>query len=515
MLLEGQQKQQPVRSEPEVTLPMIGLSQADDTPRNEQPSLWQSIAVRKLAVSDAIVVFVSVLTTQIAWLGWDSGNVSLSPWRQTLGGLPYYAVTILIVLLWLFALYVTNSRDVRILGSDSTEYSRVASASLHVFGIVAMVAYFAKIDLARGFIALAFPVGTFALLISRWLWRKWLNRQWSSGKMRTRVLISGSLDSAQTIADRLLVAKPSPYDIAAIVVPASELRSAGTHTEVRGHSLQVIPFSKDVSALMDSLDASTLILSGGHSLSARAIRDIQWSLKPEYQRLVISSGLTGVGAPRLAVRPVAGLPLLQVEPPVFTKPAYFAKRTFDIVASGLGIILISPFLLIIALAVKLGDGGPIIFKQERVGLNGQTFNMLKFRSMRVDAEKILADLKKQQSADAGNSVMFKMKDDPRVTKVGKFLRRYSLDELPQLFNVLNGTIPLRILKTRPEFSEKSMGAFALPAKSSTNKGKAFSQVVSCFANGLRMRRISKFNCNRIRGMEAQFLAKPVFGAVCA
>jgi exopolysaccharide biosynthesis polyprenyl glycosylphosphotransferase len=204
----------------------------------------------------------------------------------------------------------------------------------------------------------------------------------------------------------------------------------------------VIPFSKDVSALMDSLDASTLILSGGHSLSARAIRDIQWSLKPEYQRLVISSGLTGVGAPRLAVRPVAGLPLLQVEPPVFTKPAYFAKRTFDIVASGLGIILISPFLLIIALAVKLGDGGPIIFKQERVGLNGQTFNMLKFRSMRVDAEKILADLKKQQSADAGNSVMFKMKDDPRVTKVGKFLRRYSLDELPQLFNVLNGTMSL-------------------------------------------------------------------------
>ena len=90
-----------------------------------------------------------------------------------------------------------------------------------------------------------------------------------------------------------------------------------------------------------------------------------------------------------------------------------------------------------------------------------------------------------------------------------------LDELLNFWSVLKGDIPLRILKTRPEFSEKSMGAFALPAKSSTNKGKAFSQVVSCFANGLRMRRISKFNCNRIRGMEAQFLAKPVFGAVCA
>lgn len=111
--------------------------------------------------------------------------------------------------------------------------------------------------------------------------------------------------------------------------------------------------------------------------------------------------------------------------------------------------------------------------------------------------------------------MFKMKDDPRVTKIGRFIRKHSIDEFPQFLNVFLGQIPLRILKTRPEFSEKSMGAFALPAKSSTNKGKAFSQVVSCFANGLRMRRISKFNCNRIRGMEAQFLAKPVFGAVCA
>ena len=109
-----------------------------------------------------------------------------------------------------------------------------------------------------------------------------------------------------------------------------------------------------------------------------------------------------------------------------------------------------------------------------------------------------------------------MREDKAVmTPIGAMLRKTSIDELPQFVNIVKGDIPLRILKTRPEFSEKSMGAFALPAKSSTNKGKAFSQVVSCFANGLRMRRISKFNCNRIRGMEAQFLAKPVFGAVCA
>jgi exopolysaccharide biosynthesis polyprenyl glycosylphosphotransferase len=150
----------------------------------------------------------------------------------------------------------------------------------------------------------------------------------------------------------------------------------------------------------------------------------------------------GVSSPRLAVKPVAGLPLVQVEPPAFTKPALFAKRVFDIVSSLLGIIVLSPLLLGIAIAVKLGDGGPVIFKQERVGLHGKTFNMLKFRSMRVDAEQVLAELKAQQSTDAGNSTLFKMKDDPRVTKVGKVLRRYSLDEFPQLFNVLKGDMSL-------------------------------------------------------------------------
>ena len=90
-----------------------------------------------------------------------------------------------------------------------------------------------------------------------------------------------------------------------------------------------------------------------------------------------------------------------------------------------------------------------------------------------------------------------------------------MDEIPQFWNVFKGDIPLRILKTRPEFSEKSMGAFALPAKSSTNKEKAFSQVASCFVSGLRTRRISEFNCKRVGSMGGQFLAKPVFKAVCS
>ena len=187
----------------------------------------------------------------------------------------------------------------------------------------------------------------------------------------------------------------------------------------------------------------------------------------------------------------------------------FTKRAFDIVFSAFVLVSFSWLFVIVAIAIKIDDPkGPVFFKQKRVGKDGKEFNMYKFRSMCVDAEDRLAELRELNEK---SGPVFKIAADPRITRVGKWLRKLSLDEFPQFINVLRSDIPLRILKTRPEFSEKSMGAFALPAKSSTNKEEAFSQVVSCFASGLRMRRISGFNCNCISGMETQFLAKPVFG----
>ena len=201
--------------------------------------------------------------------------------------------------------------------------------------------------------------------------------------------------------------------------------------------------------------------------------------------------------------PLPGDDVIELEMPVVGgNLAYrFVKRAFDVVSCSCALIILAIPMGVIALKIKSESPGPVIFAQRRVGKGGRIFNVYKFRSMYIDAEV--------------RGARWAQGDDPRVTPFGKVMRKTRMDEIPQFWNVVKGDIPLRILKTRPEFSEKSMGAFALPAKSSTNKGKAFSQVVSCFANGLRMRRISKFNCNRIRGMEAQFLAKPVFGSVCA
>ena len=186
------------------------------------------------------------------------------------------------------------------------------------------------------------------------------------------------------------------------------------------------------------------------------------------------------------------------EPVVGGSIAYrFVKRAFDVVSCGCALIILAIPMGIIALKIKSESPGPVIYAQRRVGKGGKIFNVYKFRSMYTDAE--------------ARGAQWARGDDPRVTPFGKVMRKTRVDEIPQFWNVFKGDIPLRILKTRPEFSEKSMGAFALPAKSSTNRGKAFSQVASCFASGLRTCRISEFNCNRISGMKTQFFAKPVFG----
>jgi exopolysaccharide biosynthesis polyprenyl glycosylphosphotransferase len=171
------------------------------------------------------------------------------------------------------------------------------------------------------------------------------------------------------------------------------------------------------------------------------MRELSWGLEPGHQHLVVAPSLTDIGGPRIHTRPVAGLPLIHVETPRYEGKRLFAKRSFDLLAAAALIVLLSPFLASIAIAIRLSTPGSVLFRQERIGINGVPFKMLKFRSMVVDAESQLGVLRGQTRLE-GNSVMFKMKNDPRVTPIGRFLRRFSLDELPQLFNVFHGSMSL-------------------------------------------------------------------------
>jgi exopolysaccharide biosynthesis polyprenyl glycosylphosphotransferase len=169
------------------------------------------------------------------------------------------------------------------------------------------------------------------------------------------------------------------------------------------------------------------------------LRELAWSLEGAGVELLVDPGLVEVAGPRMHIRPLMGFPLLHVEEPHFTGWRRGVKRVSDLVLASVGLVLLAPVLLAIAAVVKLQDGGPVIFRQTRVGRGGQLFTMLKFRSMVTDAETRKADL---MSRNEGNGGLFKLRADPRITRVGRILRDFSLDELPQLFNVLAGSMSL-------------------------------------------------------------------------
>jgi exopolysaccharide biosynthesis polyprenyl glycosylphosphotransferase len=183
----------------------------------------------------------------------------------------------------------------------------------------------------------------------------------------------------------------------------------------------------------------TVIVAGQPRGGSRYIRDLGWALEGTATDLVLASRLTDVAGPRIHFRPVEGLPLIHVEIPQFEGGKHVLKRMLDIVLAGAALVVLAVPMLIVGLLVRMDSSGPALFRQDRVGRNGSTFKMLKFRSMVVDAEARLAEL---NDKNEGNGLLFKVKDDPRVTRIGRVIRKFSIDEFPQLWNVLVGEMSL-------------------------------------------------------------------------
>ena len=212
-------------------------------------------------------------------------------------------------------------------------------------------------------------------------------------------------------------------------------------TEPRS-GLPVLGHKPEAHAILEAIDrcqADAVAVSAGVQLHPQTLRHLGWELAARNVGLIMAPALTDIAGPRIHTQQVAGLPLIHVTTPALDGGQRVAKRLFDVIVSGGLIVLASPVLAVIALVLKLTDPGPVLFKQDRVGIEGKPFGMLKFRSMVVDAERRLAELEHQNE---GNGVLFKMRNDPRITPVGRFLRKYSLDELPQLFNIFAGSMSL-------------------------------------------------------------------------
>jgi exopolysaccharide biosynthesis polyprenyl glycosylphosphotransferase len=394
---------------------------------------WRERYAVRLAVTDFLAVVWVVFGVQLAWLGLDVEAQGLNSAGSEIS---YSVISSVIVVAWLAVLGLYGSRADRVIGVGSSEYKLVVDASTRLFGLVAIVAFLFKIDLARGYILIAFPLGVLVLLASRWMWRQWLGVQRAEGRFSSRVLLVGSEASAAHLAHELARYPAAGYQVIGACVPFGE-----SNETLRGTSVPVLGDLSFLHNALESTGADTVVITSAEELSPQGVRELSWSLEPGRQHLVVAPSLTGVAGPRIHTRPVAGLPLIHVETPRYGGAKAVGKRALDLFGSSILIFLLSPLLVGIAIAIKLSSPGPIFFKQERVGISGEPFRMLKFRSMVVEAESLLEGLRDTERRE-GNQVLFKMRNDPRVTAIGRFLRRFSLDELPQLLNVLGGTMAL-------------------------------------------------------------------------
>ncbi|WP_105034943.1 sugar transferase [Cryobacterium aureum] len=394
---------------------------------------WHDIYSARLTFTDFLVLIWVVFGVQIAWFGFDRANLAV---RSSDLAVSYTVVSVVLIAAWMAVLSLYGTRNDRVLGTGFDEYKLIAGASIRLFGLLAIVAYLFKIDVARGYILLAFPLGIVVLMLSRWMWRQWLVAQRARGQFSSRVILIGAQESSARVAAELRTRLGAGYLVVGACVTSGEASDY-----LPGTSIPIIGDIDDVHTALDSFDADTVIITSSDDISPTRMRELSWSLEPGRHHLIMVPRLIDVGGPRIHTRPVAGLPLIHVETPRYEGHTLFTKRAFDIVISTLLIVALSPALAAIALAVRFSGPGPVLFSQKRVGHNGHLFKMFKFRSMVADAEARLAALQDTPRV-VGNTVMFKMQNDPRVTPAGRFLRRFSLDELPQLFNVLAGTMSL-------------------------------------------------------------------------
>lgn len=393
---------------------------------------WRVRYVHRLRIADIFAVSWAVTGAYVVRFGVADAE-SGEPY-----GAEYAVLAVILALAWCAMLEVWGSREAKILGSGSEEYKRVLAASAWLFGFVAVVSYALKIDTARGFVGLAFPAGVLGLIIARWIFRQHLVLERKRGKSGAKVLIIGGPHSAAHLVSSLSSAPAAGYRPTAVHLPGADanLESSSFGVPVTGTSSD---FDSILTTIVDA-EVDAVAISAGVNIHPKDLRRLGWELAARDIGMIMAPALTDIAGPRIHTQPVAGLPLIHVSTPKLTGGKKVAKRAFDIAFSGLLVLALSPVFAAIALLVRLTDPGPVFYRQQRVGLRGSTFYMLKFRSMRVNADAQLQTLLAAQGS--ADTPLFKISNDPRITPLGRFLRKYSIDELPQLLNVLNGSMSL-------------------------------------------------------------------------
>ena len=396
------------------------------TPHNSSSLLavpWRSAAGGYQHLTIAIdVIAAGAAVTLAAALGTSSVGTAI-----TLGAVSTLVFTAVVALL--------RGYERHNLGDGPDEFQAVLRASVVVAAALMALAYLTPVDVPRSAVLVGVPLLAGTAFLGRYAHRRVLHRSRTQGQAMMRTIVVGDTASVSGVAHDLGIASHHGY----LVIGACL-------SDVVPENLLEVP----VPTLGSLADVPQVVVAG-NALSGDALRRLSWALRRAGAELVVAPGLVEVVQERVSMHPTAGLSLmrLEIEAP---RRRMLAKAAMDRSLGALALLLASPVILAGALAVRLTSPGKAFYTQTRVGVDGREFTIWKLRSMYVDADRRRAELLAHSDRDG---LMFKMTEDPRITPVGRVLRRFSIDELPQLFNVVLGDMSL--VGPRPPLREEVRG----------------------------------------------------------
>lgn len=395
-----------------------------------RPDAWIRTYVRQVAIADFSAAVVAAIAA--VWVRFGA-----HPNDQ------YLILSLALPLVWVVAVRVFGGYEKRFLGAGPDEFRRVLNAGLSLTGALALISYAVNNELSRIYLLVSMQVIVVLDLLVRYALRKRLHWRRTQGQCMTSVVAVGH---ERAVSQLISEFRREPHH--GLQVVAACLPGEADVNEVAG--VPVVGELDDAASVVRNLNAGTVAVLSCPEMDGVKLRTLAWELEKTGADLCVAPALLDVAGPRTTVRPTAGLTLLHVDHPQLSGPRQMVKDLFDRCAAAFGLVALSPLMLAIAVTIRLTDNGPALFTQTRVGKGGEPFKIYKFRTMVVDAEARLAEILKENESDG---VLFKIRKDPRITAIGARLRKSSLDELPQLINVLRGEMSL--VGPRPALPEEA------------------------------------------------------------
>ena len=418
--------------------------------RNQVVPAWRYSFVVCLVMVDLAVMLISLSIS--LWAN-DAAYNAIN------GAMPFWLFLICFSLIWVLSLTFAGTYHRHVMAEGYELYAKIINASLLTIITYCSLAFIFNLSLPRTALIVAPIIAFFLEVIARWQMRQWQHRSRQKGACKYKTVVVGSSDGINCALRTMRAYSNwgySPIAVCPIEADDNEkdayvVTSFEPDPSIEGaDKLKVIPFNAAFPRTCESLGAQEVYVADVLSRDSEMLHGISLAVESLGMELALAVSLADVSGHRLYLRNTAEQPVLLASLPQYTNTTYVIKRLLDIVGSAFALLISSPLMLGAAIAIKLDDGGPIFFSQQRIGLHGKPFTMYKFRSMVTNAE----ELKKKLAEENGQTdrFIFKMKDDPRITKVGRFIRKTSLDEFPQFFNVLKGDMSL--VGPRPALPEE-------------------------------------------------------------